>query len=459
MMSLKETLGGLISENQMIAMLDTPYEGILGINKENKIFFINQFFLDLFQRELKDMIGKDIRDFVPKCRLPETIVKGYSEWGETLIINNKEILVGRFPIKNNNIVIGAVLKTIFPDMIVGKSITEKLANPIKNQGRTVPLHLHTCMDLVGETPAMLYVKKMARRASRTNSTLLIYGESGTGKEVVAQAIHTRSVRRDAPFISINCGAIPTTLIESELFGYVAGAFTGAGKCGNAGKFELANGGTILLDEIGDMPLDMQVKLLRVLQEKEVWRIGAHSPVALDVRVIASTNQDLKAMIQSGKFREDLYYRLNILMINTPPLRECQADLPDLIRFLLYRINQKIGTSAKGISESSMEIAMNYDWPGNVRELENLLEQAVNWSDSELVELNKIPQPPWILSKANATIAPATDEIKKLSALETNERELIIDILKQVDGNRVQAAKKLGIARSVLYRKLKKFQIG
>jgi transcriptional regulator with PAS, ATPase and Fis domain len=283
--------------------------------------------------------------------------------------------------------------------------------------------LCTCRDIIGETPAMLWVKKLARRASRTSSTLLITGESGTGKEIVAQAIHTRSVRREAPFISVNCGAIPENLLESELFGYVDGAFTGAKKGGKPGKFELANGGTILLDEIGDMPLSMQVKLLRVLQERAVWRIGAMAPTMLDVRVMASTNRDLRQLVADKTFRQDLYYRLNVLEIPLPPLRERLADLPMLAETLIQRINARIGSDATGIQPECLEVLMGHQWPGNVRELENLLEQAVNWSEEPLIDVRNIPAGP-----ARRESAPPAPVQPFRNAVEETERGLIISAL-------------------------------
>ena len=314
------------------------------------------------------------------------------------------------------------------------------------------------MSIVGETESMLYVKKLARRASRTSSTLLITGESGTGKEIIAQAVHTRSVRRDAPFISVNCGAIPRDLIESELFGYESGAFTGAKRGGSPGKFELANGGTILLDEIGDMPLDMQVKLLRVLQEKEVWRVGGAAPVKLDVRVMASTNRDLLQMMREGAFRQDLYYRLNILSIHMPPLRERLDDLPDLIQSLLCRINQRIGSHASGITPESMKIARRYSWPGNVRELENVLEQAVNWSNDSVIDFCRIPNHFWEESPYNSEIKRSSEPVILQQELGRKERELLECTLQEAGGNRSEAARILGISRSALYRRLEKYKM-
>lgn len=440
-------------------MLNTPFEGILAVDAAGIVCYVNNFFVQLLQQDEQQLIGLHIEQVLPDCRLSDTLVRGYSEWGDILNINGQEIYAARFPLKDNGVLVGAMLKTIFPDMMVGRSVAERMMF----QGtQTAPIpptrNLFTCMSIVGETENMLYVKKLARRASRTSSTLLITGESGTGKEIIAQAIHTRSVRRDAPFISVNCGAIPKELIESELFGYEGGAFTGAKRTGSPGKFELANGGTILLDEIGDMPKDMQVKLLRVLQEKEVWRVGGSVPIKLDVRVMASTNRDLLQMVQDGTFRQDLYYRLNILSIHMPALREHIEDLPALIDSLLKRINQRIGSSAKGITPQSMEIAMNYAWPGNVRELENVLEQAVNWSNDELIDFCRIPNKFWEHSPSPHSKAKKPKPVELHSEIARTEKELLEQALIEFGGNRSEAAKALGMSRTTFYRRLEKYNL-
>lgn len=439
-------------------MLNTPFEGILAVDVNGIVCFVNEFFIQLLQRERNQLIGLHIEQVLPGCRLADTLVRGYSEWGDMLNIHGKELYTARFPLKENGALVGAMLKTVFPDMIVGRSVAEHMMFQ-GSQATPIPptRNLFTCMSIVGETENMLYVKKLARRASRTSSTLLITGESGTGKEIIAQAIHTRSVRRDAPFISVNCGAIPRELMESELFGYEGGAFTGAKRGGSPGKFELANGGTILLDEIGDMPMDMQVKLLRVLQEKEVWRVGGSTPIKLDVRVMASTNRDLFQMVQDGSFRQDLYYRLNILSIHMPALKEHIEDLPALIDSLLNRINQRIGSKAKGITPESLDIAMGYAWPGNVRELENVLEQAVNWSNDELIDFQRMPNRFWERGKAES--APASKiPVEIHSEIARTERELLEKSLIEFGGNRSEAARALGLSRATFYRRLKKYDL-
>lgn len=445
-----------VEANMIPRLVNTPFEAVLAVDADGVIRFVNDFFAQLLQTERAELLGRHIDAVLPDCRLADTLVRGYSEWGDLLRIQGKEIYTARFPLKENGVLVGAMLKTVFPDLMVGRSIAERM---MFLGGQTAPIpptrNLFTCLSIVGETESMLYVKKLARRASRTGSTLLITGESGTGKEIIAQAIHTRSVRRDAPFISVNCGAIPRELIEAELFGYEGGAFTGAKRGGSPGKFELANGGTILLDEIGDMPKDMQVKLLRVLQEKEVWRVGGSAPIKLDVRVMASTNRDLLQMVREGAFRQDLYYRINILSIHMPPLRERLDDLPELIGNLLCRINQRIGSKATGITPESMDIAWKYSWPGNVRELENVLEQAVNWNNDEIIDFRRIPNRFWEedpLKGEPEEAAPLKQEVSRA------ERELLEKALRDAGGNRSEAARLMGISRSALYRRLEKFNL-
>lgn len=445
----------LLQDIRLRTILDNPFEGAIAIDEAGTVFFVNSLFLDIINCSEQNVLGRKIWEVVPNCRLFETVKQGYSMWGETLTVNNREFLMVRFPLKSEGKVIGAMAKTLFPDQTIAKEIVQKLSNPVKG-GLCGKYTLCTCRDIIGETEPMLNVKKLARRASRTSSTLLITGASGTGKEVIAQAIHTRSVRREGPFVSVNCGAIPENLLESELFGYVDGAFTGAKKGGKPGKFELAEGGTILLDEIGDMPLYMQVKILRVLQDREVWRIGETTSTKIDVRVMASTNHDLKKLVNENKFRQDLYYRLNVLEIHMPPLKERIDDLPLLIDTLIQRINSKIGSDAKGITPESLEVLKRYSWPGNVRELENLLEQAINWSDDPIVDIGKIPAKPWEGERGNpaVTLAPANYR----GFIEETEKDLIINALTKANGNKTMAARSLNMQRSVLYKKLERLGV-
>ncbi len=312
-------------------------------------------------------------------------------------------------------------------------------------------------DLVGSSPNFLKLKSVAAQLSHTVSTVLITGESGTGKELFAHAIHNCSNRRNHPFVKINCAALPENLLESELFGYEEGAFTGARKGGKHGKFELAMGGTIFLDEIGDMPLTMQTKLLTVLQDRVVERVGGTKPIFINVRVIAATNRNLERMVKEQKFRQDLFYRLNVVTLNIPPLRDRNEDIPPLVDTLVKKINDKLGTSIKKVSNKVIELMQNYSWPGNIRELENLLERAINLADMNRENIITIKHFPHLAENAyspsnqdNANPATLSESLERL------EKQIIIQALGKTNGNKVQAAKMLGIYTSALYRKLAKY---
>ena len=325
-------------------------------------------------------------------------------------------------------------------------------------------------DIRGHSPAILALKEQARKIAKSDSTVLIRGESGTGKEVLAQSIHRNSDRKNGPFVAINCAAIPDTLLESELFGYEDGAFTGAKKGGKPGRFELALNGTLFLDEIGDMPQYLQAKLLRVLQERRMERVGGSESIPVDVRLIAATHKDLDAMIVSGQFREDLFYRLNVIPLFVPPLRHRKEDLYDLIQFYLKWFGDRLGKEPKRFSTQAMKCFMDYHWPGNIRELENTLEYIVNLEIGDLVTISSLP----------ATIRgnQANDEILTVplqhyasipssienqgiateGVLEQTEEQLIIEAVrrfgKSTEGKR-KAAEFLGISVATLYRRLQR----
>jgi len=294
------------------------------------------------------------------------------------------------------------------------------------------------------------------------SNLLVTGESGTGKNILVQAIHNRSMRREAPFIKVNCAAIPENLLESELFGYEEGAFTGASKRGKEGKFELANGGTLFLDEIGDMPLYMQAKVLQAIQDKRIERVGGNTPIDLDVRIIAATNRNLEKLIALNKFREDLYYRLKVLEIKMPSLREIPEDIPTYVNGLMKKINKKLGSYVEGFTDDSMEIIKSYQWPGNVRELENFLEQAVNYSDDSMIDINNLIVKPWEpheeFKLSNINPGNNHDDSNFNSMMDNTEKDIIIEAIKKCNGNKSKAAQLLNMHRSVLYKKIKRLNI-
>ncbi|WML37142.1 sigma 54-interacting transcriptional regulator [Clostridium sp. OS1-26] len=437
---------------------ENHFQGLLAIDIRGEVFFCNSFFLNIFGLSEEQIIGKKINDVIPNCRLYDTIVQDSSQWGEILRLNNKEFVIGRYPLKEHGKTIGAVLKTLFPNMIIAKEVSKKIAGI--NYCNSNSTQLHTCMDIIGESSEMLFTKKLARRAARSTSNLLITGESGTGKSLIAEAIHSRSIRRDAPFVKINCAAIPDALLESELFGYEEGAFTGARRSGKAGKFELARGGTIFLDEIGDMPLYMQAKLLQAIQDKQIERIGGTKIISVDIRIISATNKSLENLVKENKFREDLYYRLKVLEIRMPALREIKGDIPLYVKALLAKINKKLSSDAIGITNKSMELLKSYNWPGNVRELENFLELAINYSDEEIIDVTKLPEKPWdkedsMVDKKNANKISLKDYNEIIDKTET---EIIIEAIEKCNGNKSKTAKMLNMHRSVLYKKLKRLNI-
>lgn len=307
----------------------------------------------------------------------------------------------------------------------------------------------TFADIVGKNRKFLETVDLARKAAGSISTVLLLGESGTGKEVFSQSIHNASSRHRGPFVAINCAAIPRELIASELFGYTDGAFTGARRGGKIGKFELAQGGTMLLDEIAEMPLDLQATLLRVLETKTITRIGGNEVTPVDVRIIAATNRDPNEAVQSGKFRQDLFYRLNVFTINIPPLRERKDDLPLLVSHFIGSLCTKLKKQPiSEVDEAVWEVFNSYDWPGNVRELQNVLERVVNVCNERVLTIDHLP--PEILTKRRS--APLEIPVKEY------EKSLIVSLLKRHNGNITRVANEMGIARTTLYKKIAKYHL-
>ena len=307
-------------------------------------------------------------------------------------------------------------------------------------------------DIISRSPAMDKIFKILPQVAESESTILIQGETGTGKELLARAIHDLSPRKDKPFVAINCGALPDTLLESELFGYRAGAFTNATK-NKPGSFALAEGGTILLDEIGDLSEAFQVRLLRVIQERTYQPLGGIKPVKADVRIIAATNKDLDKLVKSGTFRQDLFYRINVVCLKLPPLRNRKEDIPVLADHFIDLFNRLRGKSVKGMSQEALSLLMFHDYPGNIRELENIIEHAFVLSQDEQIHARCLPE-----NFGTCAVTPRSTQANINKAIQLTERQVIINALRKNNNNRSAAANELGIHKSTFYRKVKKLEI-
>lgn len=440
-------------------ILDNAYQGFVLVNEKGEIIKWN--YEKLFGIKEADAIGKNVVDVIENTRLHIVVKTGKKELYDVQRIQGHDMIASRTPIIKDDRIIGAVGTVLFKDI---KEVTD-LAKRLKMLESTVDkyrieiskmYHANYCFDDIKTQNAhMLELIGVAKKAANSSSTILIEGESGTGKEYFAHAIHEESNRRLSPFIRINCAAIPHELLESELFGYESGAFTGAKKDGKIGKLELANGGTILLDEISSMPMNMQAKLLRVLEEKEFERIGGNTSIKIDSRVIACTNENIEHLVNEGKFRQDLFYRLNVVRIIIPPLRNRIDDIPVLCEDILNNQVQSVGLTSKTLTDKAIFALKLYNWPGNVRELRNILERAVNLSIGNYIDIQHLPD--FISEKLNPE-AIDSDSYSLKRKIKEAEVGAIIEALKFCEGNRTLAAKKLGIHRTALYKKLESYGI-
>ena len=442
-------------------IVDNPYEGIIVVNKLGYVTLINNTYLDILGLKREDVVGRHIVEITGHSQLPQVVESGEPILYDFWEVNGRKLIVVRIPIFNSDgEVVGAVGKSLFSDLTTGKLLALKLRQMekeleiYKEEFRKVHHARYTCEHLIGESDKINEIKRLARQVASSVSTVLITGESGTGKELLAQAIHNAGYRSDMPFVRVNCSAVPENLLESELFGYDEGAFTGAKKGGKPGKFELAQGGTVFLDEIGEMPLTMQAKLLTVLQEREIERVGGVKAVSLDVRIIAATNRNLEEMVTEGTFRQDLYYRLNVIAFELPPLRERPEDIPLLVNFLTKKLNRKLNCFVEGYTKEAMLLLKKYHWPGNVRQLENALERMFSFTEERIISPEQMP----FLSKLVKDVPVINGQKTLADIIIETEKNMIIDVLRQVDGNRSNAAEILGLNISVLYRKIKKYGI-
>lgn len=444
-------------EARLQAVLDTVGEAICIIDDCDQVVAWNERAEKLYGISAAEITGKPIEQFFSNLLLTK-VMKQRQEVKEKYHkpCPGTHVLINAKPVRMTDKVIGGICaeRDITEMVQLNQKLSETSLEVQSLKQEIDKIHLQTdCFSgICGHSPSIVEAVYMARRIAATNVPILLRGESGSGKEVFARAIHKAS-QRSGPFVAINCGAIPSTLFESELFGYQPGAFTGADRKGKAGLFEKAHDGTLFLDEIGELPKEMQVKLLRVLQEKCFYRVGGDKPVKVDVRIIAATHRDLETMINQGDFRDDLYYRLNVVAMNLPSLRERLEDIPELVHRGLQHFGVIHGKKITKVEPAVMAAFLEYSWPGNVRELYNVLERLVILADGEILGVGDLPANfhcAKIYAKNKLQAAAAVDLPSATNAM---ERELIKQVLQETNYNKAAAAKKLGIPRSTLYYKM------
>ena len=436
-----------LEKKKLETLVDNMDKAVVSIDITGKIEKYNRKFEKMFEIK-SDITGKNVFSVLEFIKKPEPDRMKNGKMSSLFQTSKGKTVKGIYNI--SRITLNGELKGYVIDF------TDK-KETIKNYNRMNKDYRIMIDSIIGESDIMKKVKNETLIAAKGTSTVLITGESGTGKELFARAIHNHSDRVDNPFIAVNCAAIPDSLLESELFGYEEGAFTGARKGGKLGMFEIAHKGSIFLDEIGDMSLHLQSKLLRVLQERELNKIGSKSNVYIDVRVIAATNRNLEKMVREGKFREDLYYRLNVIPIELPSLRERKGDIPLLINHMIKDYAKKLGKDVDGIENEALVILENYSWPGNVRELQNIIEYCVNMAQKNIITAEILPQN--MFEKKSSDVSDNDDIVVKLDDLEKHE---IMKALKKYSGykkDKELAAEALGISRATLYRKIEKYRIG
>jgi len=432
-----------IRKKHMDTIFHSLPTAILTCDIQGNIVFQNKKTVETFGYEYNDLKLRSMKDLVVNWEyIKNSLISGKDIFNEDVYINIKsgrlQINLSAYAINDSN---GNIVEIIIVFYEI-KSI-RKLAGKIMS-GQAI----YTFDKIIGKDEKFVKIIEYAKKISDSKSTILIMGESGTGKELFSQSIHNYSSRVEEPFIAVNCGAMPRELIESELFGYEEGAFTGAKRGGHAGKFEISDGGTIFLDEIGEMPIDMQTKLLRAIEEGVITRIGGQKQIKVDCRVIAATNKDLKKEVENGNFRKDLFYRLNVLPIYLPPLRERRGDIIPLIKYLMENISNRLDKNTVAIPEDYLRKMVEYNWPGNIRELENIIELIIN---TEALPLNAFEEKAGCVEE----FIPLNREYLSLKEI---EKEHIIKVIKKYEGNISQTAAVLGIGRNTLYRKLEEYEI-
>ncbi len=432
-------------------------EWMVVVDANGIITMISRGYAEFNGFTVPEAVGKHVTEVIENTRMHIVAHTGVAEMGERQTIGGRELIVNRVPLMEGDRVVGSYGRVVFKnveqlwELAAKLRVLESKVKYYEDELTQLRGARYTLASIIGSSQAISASKMEALKASRTDSTVLLEGDTGTGKELFAHAIHAASQRRSGPFIKLNCAAVPADLLESELFGYEEGAFTGAKRGGKPGKFELASAGTLFLDEIGDMPLPMQAKLLRVLQEREVERVGSTTTRRVDIRVIAATGQPLQNLVKEGRFRPDLFYRIHVIPIHIPPLRSRREDIPQIADHFLARISCETGEPKRTISPELTANLKSYDWPGNIRELQNVLERAAAMTREEMLRPEHVSERLLHLPGLRGVIAPGTLAHAKSEA----ERKAIVAALEITKGNKSRAAALLGIHRVKLYEKMKR----
>ena len=437
---------------QLKTMLSFSYDGIIVLDKEGKITLLNRVAEELSGWSAEKAINHNVVDVIPAADCQYLLETGTSELGVVFEIGNIKVVGNRVPIIVDGVVEGIV--TTFQKIDELQKIESKVRRQLSDKGLKA---VSRFSDIIGNSPAIRSTLELAKKYAKTESTILIYGRTGSGKELFAQAIHNESRRRMEPFVAINCAALPESILESELFGYVEGAFTGASRGGKAGVFEMAHGGTLLLDEIGEMPPLLQSRFLRAIEQKEVMRLGDNRILPVNVRIIAATHCDLQAMVKANQFREDLYYRLNVLSLIIPDLKDRDSDIIGIAEHFLKEFYDMQNKPYRKISAQAVQLLLKFNWPGNIRQLRNVMERLAVMTISDSIigvaEVDKALQIPDLSRPEDFSQKEGICENFLEKERLVHEKHAIIEILEKCDGNKTLAAHKLGISRTTLWRKL------
>jgi transcriptional regulator with PAS, ATPase and Fis domain len=464
---------GKIPHHWFEEIINLAGERIVVVDREGVILYINSAYCDFLGTPVEKAIGKPVQDVIENSRMHIVAKTGQKELTALQPINGSDMIANRYPLIIDGELVGAVGTVMFrnpEDWLLYKNKIQHLVEEVnyyKTKAEKKIKSKYYFSDLIGNSPSFTAVKKLAERVSNSQSAVLLLGESGTGKELYASAIHNNSTRASFPYVPINCASIPEHLLESELFGYDDGAFTGAKKGGKKGQFQIANRGTIFLDEIGDMPLAMQSKLLRVLQEREILPVGAQKSIPVDVRIIAATHRNLEKMVEEGTFRQDLYYRLNVIKIEIPPLRERKGDIELISIKLLEKLESKFYRRGIKLSAEVVERLNQHKWQGNIRELENVLERSINVLDGDIIEIAHLPLylrdyetisvPKMSNVKESVNVADMPIQSLK-DTLAQVEKQAILNALSIANGNKLEAARLLEVGKTKFYEKCKIYSI-